>query len=141
MDVRAMQDNVRDLLHAGIYIGAVAMLTGGIVFGVGATYRTVAATVESGPVAESQEQESTRVAAVVQNARAIRAALATPIPRPEPLPPITAKLANPAPRSILAEQKPKKLPKLSMEAMNAMAMDVPRASSNANPAFDQHKVY
>ena len=133
-----MRDDIRDLLNAGIYICAVGILSGGIVLGAGSLYQTIAATGEPDVVAEVQEP--TRIAVAVRNAREIRAALATPIARPQPLPPMTAKPANAVPPSIMAYQKPKKLPKLSSEAMNAMAMDTPRTTS-LNPEFDRHKVY
>jgi len=58
----------------------------------------------------------------IATARAIKSALARPQPRIEPLPPITAKVANPRSSQVASTNKPKKL-KLSPEARDAMAMD------------------
>lgn len=56
--------------------------------------------------------------------REIRAALARPIPPPEPLAPITARPANPGPKAFVRSSfdKPEKR-KLSREARNALAME------------------
>ena len=127
----------------GLYLGVVVALVGAVALGAGAAYQSVAATPVDDPIAESPER--TRISINVESARAIRAALAKPIVRPEPLPPITATLANPGPRTATAERERKpvkaaKRPKLSNEALNAMAMDVPQPA-RANLEFDRHKVY
>ena len=55
----------------------------------------------------------------IANAREIKAALAKPQPKPEPLPPITEKVANPPSTTVVTPEKPLKLPR---QARNAMAM-------------------
>jgi hypothetical protein len=64
--------------------------------------------------------------AQLDTARAIRKSLATTIPGPAPLAPVTAKLAHPIPAMARAE-KPKHR-KLN-PAMDAMAMELPQAAS------------
>jgi len=86
--------------------------------------------------------EQTRLAIVAANAREIRAALAKPVARPEPLGPIREKAANAmgGPKAI-AQQTVR--PTLSREArnaeaMNAFASDHFGASSTAY-AYDRHR--
>lgn len=56
----------------------------------------------------------------LETARHIRQALSKPPPAPEPLPPLTAKRANPAPQAVAVAEKPRRIPN---EARNAMAME------------------
>jgi hypothetical protein len=121
-----MHQDLRDLMHTGIYICAVGALTGGLFVGVSSTYQSVASTVEA-DIAIAQ-QEPTRIALAVQNAREIREALATPIPRPEPLPSITAKAANAVPRIVVDVRS-----KLPRAVLDAMLMDTGRTSTSAPP--------
>ena len=56
----------------------------------------------------------------LETARNIREVLAKPLPRPGPLPPITAERANPVPRATVIAEKPRRIP---YGAWGAMAMD------------------
>jgi len=58
----------------------------------------------------------------IQTARQIKETLAKPQPSIEPLPPITAKIANSHPAKTVAGEKPKTL-KLPPEVRDVMAMD------------------
>ena len=145
---KPVRQNTRDLAKAGTYLVAIGLLFGSFAVA-GAALRDLPDSPFFGwataALEPSTELQATRVSQVVANAREIRAALAKPIPRPEPLTPITAKLAyghlkpggNGA--SAVTQRKPK-LPKAGMEAM---AMDTSpssfRASSTVMPEL--HKVY
>jgi hypothetical protein len=65
-------------------------------------------------------REKTSFELQLQTARDIRQALATPVPPPQPLPPITAKRANPIPRASVIVDKQRRI---SPAAREAMAMD------------------
>jgi len=70
----------------------------------------------------------------VESSREIRQALSKPIPRPEPLGPITAKLARSLEATTLAAK-----PKLSKQAADAFASaDLPTVSSRTNAVPDRH---
>ena len=71
--------------------------------------------------AAQSRREKTVLDERIATAREIKEALRRPIPRPEPLGPITAKLANPQ-GSKMASSPGKKI-KLSQAALDAMAMD------------------
>jgi hypothetical protein len=64
----------------------------------------------------------------IETAREIRRALATPIPPPEPLQPITAKPLR-APKAKAVEDDESKTPALSRSARDAMAREQRRSSS------------
>jgi hypothetical protein len=65
-------------------------------------------------------REKTSFELQLETARDIRQVLATPVPPPAPLPPITAKRANPIPRASVMVEKQRRI---SPEAREAMAMD------------------
>jgi hypothetical protein len=95
-------------------------------------------------VLEPAPKEPTRLSVAVTNAREIRAALAKPIPGPDPLPPITAKLAyghlKPGGKGVVTGNK-FRLPQVADDAM-AMDLAAPkqhRARSAVLPEL--HKVY
>jgi hypothetical protein len=73
---------------------------------------------------------TTLLANRIESARQIRQALARPIPPPEPLGPITAKLAHPRIQS--ADEAETKVPKLSRGARDAMAREDRPPSSRRN---------
>lgn len=91
-----MRQNTRDLSHAGAYVLALGILFGSMVFA-GATALTDSTSLSLvnwvKNLEHSAPQEQTRLSLASENAREIRAALAKPIPKLEPLAPITAKLA------------------------------------------------
>jgi hypothetical protein len=95
---------------------------------------------------ESTPQDTTRISHVVTTAREIRSALAKPIPGPQPLPPITAKLAYgylmPGGKGAISIAAPRK-PRLPKAALDAMAMDVSATNFRAGSAVipELHKVY
>ncbi len=141
-----MNQDVRDLRNAGLYIFGLAALAGALVIGGGFVGNRVASSSTLQGIASifdsDGDHSKTRVSVVVANAREIRAALEKPMPPRQALPPITAKLAIGAlrPGSRVADTQPK-VPKLSAAAMDAMASadTRPRFSSSAPPEL--HRVY
>jgi hypothetical protein len=138
-----MHQNASEKMAA--YIVAINVLFGSLVGAATATLNNIPDTLghwASVPRQTAQPQ-ATHISVVVANAREIRAALAKPIPGPDPLPPITAKLAfghlKPGGKGGIAQHH-LKLPK---KALDAMAMDTNlnhfKASSAAAP--DLHRVY
>ena len=138
-----MQGDARDLAYAGYYLGAVgAVLAALTVAGV-----TVVKSASDVPlfgwvtsVLEFEPASETRLSQAVLNSQEIRATLRKPIAAPAPLPPITAKIAIghllPGSRHAAHANRPK----LSNEAFNAMAMDVPQTARAYAPP-DQHRIY
>jgi hypothetical protein len=145
-----MRRDRRDLAHAGAYLCAVALLIGAVgVAGAVALSEAAQAPLFGWFAAmtgsPSQEQEHDRIKDIAASAREIRAALARPVAVPEPLPPITAKLAHgnlrpgaPGARTMAPSRRA-----LSSEARDAMAMDAPSFRSGLRGAVipDLHKVY
>jgi len=142
--MKTRQDK-RDLGYAGAYVLSGGLLLGSMAFAGAAAWSEmqespfvswVASTLEI-----SRNQPSTRMTLLIDNAREIRAALAKPIPRPEPLPLITAKLAyghlkpGASGATAIAQQ--------GKAGMNAMAMDVSSSNFRASSAVipEMHKVY
>ena len=136
-----VHQDARDLTKIGSYMVAVVVLVSSFAMaGMAALSPESPLLGWAATALEPSEKHVTRLDQAVANAREIRAALAKPIPRPEPLPPITAKLAyghlKPGGTGAVAERK------LPSASMNAMAMDVSssyRASSATIP--EMHKVY
>ncbi len=89
-------------------------------------------------LSHTSEIEKTLLDARVESARAIKEALAKPIPRPEPLAPVTAKLA----RSLEAEKQDTKIvakPRLSKQARDAFASgDLSTYSGGNYVVSDRH---
>jgi hypothetical protein len=85
-------------------------------------------------LSQTAEIEKTLLDYRVESSREIRQALAKPIPRPEPLGPITAKLARSMEATKLAAK-----PKLSKQAADAFASaDLPAAPSRSYAVPDRH---
>jgi hypothetical protein len=85
-------------------------------------------------LSQTAEIEKTLLDYRVESSREIRQALSKPIPRPEPLGPITAKLA----RSVEAPKLAAK-PKLSKQATDAFASaDLPVVPSRTYAVPDRH---
>src|SRR4051794_12540607 len=72
------------LIYASVF-GVLALVAG---------YGFTKVTMASEEAARRSEQEKTLLNERIESAREIKRALARPVPPPEPLPPITAKLAN-----------------------------------------------
>jgi hypothetical protein len=90
------------------------------------------------------QQKQTLLDRRIESSREIRAALSKPLPAPEPLQPITAKLAHPAASRVASREPAKSRLKRARlpAALNAMAMgnsmDPPwQALSYAPSAFDR----
>ena len=118
--MRDRKGSVPELLL--IYVSVLGILA--LIVGYGFTKVTVA----SEEATRRSEQEKTVLAERIESAREIRRALARPVPPPDPLPPVTAKLAHQLeePQQKLAatgttKDKPRKL-KIPAAARNAMAM-------------------
>jgi hypothetical protein len=90
---------------------------------------------------ERLERERTNLYERTKTAREIREVLARPLALPDPLPPITAKLANQDALNVAPSEKPHKSRTVKMRspARNAMAMgtsaDLP--PSRSTPVFDR----
>jgi hypothetical protein len=101
------------LIYFSIFAGALAVTVGiGMV-----SYGLLAASART-----ESRREKTVLDERIATAREIREILSRPQPPIEPLPPITAKLANPVPTKVVGmdtKQTPRRLPK---EAMDAFAM-------------------
>ena len=139
-----MNQDVRDLRNAGLYVCVLAALAGALVIGGGfmgtrvassSTLHTIASIFDS-----DEDHSKTRVSVMVANAREIRAALDKPMPPRQALPPITAQLAIGAlrPGSRVAATK---VPQLSAAAMDAMASADTRQRFSSGPPPELHKVY
>ena len=142
-----MRQSARDLAKAGVYILGVGLLLGSVGFAGAKAFKELPHSpvfMWAADLIEPGANQPTRLSQAMINSREIRAALAKPIPRPEPLPPITAKLAyghlRPGGSGVTAQHFEKlKLPKA---ALDSQAMDRPdqfRSSSAVIP--DLHKVY
>ena len=142
-----MRRNAHDLAKAGVYILGVGLLLGSVAFAGATALREL----PNSPIfswaadlIEPSATQETRLRQALINSREIKAALAKQIQRPEPLPPITAKLAYGHLRpggSGLTAQHFEKL-KLPTAALDSHAMDRPdqfRSSSAVIPEL--HKIY
>ena len=98
-----------------VYVGGLGTLA----LCAGYAYSSVNFKTEAGTV--QSRREKTILDERIATAREIKEALRRPIPRPEPLGPITAKLANP--QSSKMASAPNKKIKLPQAALDAMAMD------------------
>ena len=142
-----MRQSVIDLSKVAAYLIAAVVLLGSLVGAATAAFHNIHETPIGNWISTSQEasREATRLSTVVAHAREIREALARPIPGPERLQPITAKLAyghlKPGGNGVTAitVTAQRKVSKISNDAI---AMDMSssfRASSAVRP--DLHKVY
>jgi hypothetical protein len=85
-------------------------------------------------LSQTAEIEKTLLDYRIESSREIRQALAKPIPRPEPLGPITAKLARSVESTMLAAK-----PKLSKQAADAFASaDLPAVPARTYAVPDRH---
>ena len=125
------------LIYAGLF-GILALIVG---------YGLTKVTVASEEATRRAQQEKTLISERIESAREIRRALARPVPPPDPLPPITAKLANSRVatevthfgKPKLAESgnsNPSRL-KVPPAARNAMAMETRADASPQRPTFER----
>ena len=143
-----MGQNARDLAKAGGYIFGVGFLLASVAFAGASALRELPNAPVFNWVAELIEPASTqetRLSQALINSREIKAALAKPIPRPEPLPPITAKLTyghlRPGGSGATAQNFERlKLPKAALEA-NAMVDQPNHLRANSAIITDLHRVY
>jgi hypothetical protein len=105
-----------------LYVGVLGTLA------LGARYAYSNVTFETEEGAAHSRREKTVLDERIATAREIKEVLRRPIPRPEPLGPITAKLANP--QASKTASAPDKKIKLPQAALDAMAMD----QSGARPS-------
>jgi len=113
-----------------VYVGVLGTLA----LCVGYAYSSV--TFEPEGWETQSRREKTVLDERIATAREIKEALRRPLPRPEPLGPITAKLANPQ-GSKMASAPEKKI-KLPQTALDAMAMDQSGARPSVSfPAIDR----
>jgi hypothetical protein len=106
-----------------VYVG----ILGALALSVGYAYSSITFETEAG--AAQSRREKTVLDERIATAREIKDALRRPLPGPEPLGPITAKLANPAGSKIASAPEKKSRPKIKLPsaAVNAMAMDQDRS--------------
>jgi hypothetical protein len=145
-----MSQESKDLRNAALYLVALLLLAGGLVFGgilvsqrvnAGAAIEKIISVLN---VEEDEPDAPTKLSIAVENAREIRAALARQIPPPPPLPPITAKVAHGHFKATGKHHVAKSPPKLSREALNAMAsanMAEPPRPAAPLPRVELHRVY
>lgn len=136
-----MRHYARDFATVGLYLAAVAALVGCLTMGSAVALRAFSENPRSGWLASvlgPEAEQETRLSQAVLDAREIRAALAKPIAVPEPLPPITAKLAFGHLRTGTSKMVHARRPR--QPALDAMAMGVP-ASAYAYTPPELHKVY
>jgi hypothetical protein len=88
-------------------------------------------------MSEASARDKTLLELQVESSREIRRALATPVAVPAKLPPITARPARDIRTAAAHTTKPVQ-PKLSQEAMNAMAMDQSAAYSSSAQSSPQN---
>jgi len=117
-----------------IYFGVFALLTGGAFF----AYTKF--TQASEQMAQSRSRERTVLDERLASLRAIKEALRKPLPKPQPLPPITAKVANPHPKVEVAEKAERKSKKLSQETRDAFASFDEPSVSNSALSYDRHSM-
>ncbi len=141
-----IRQHARDLAKAGFYLCCIVGLVSTAVRAGSAARQEPTEWIDLGWVSPSSERSDpapTRISTVVANAREIREALAKPIPRPDPLPPITAKLAyghlKPGGKGMLAVAGKKT--KVKHEALDAMAQDTSWHRSSSIVAPELHKIY
>jgi hypothetical protein len=139
-----MSQHIRDLRNAGLYLVALVAVAAGLLacgallsqrVGAHTFVRAMASLIEL-----DEPEPPTRLSIAIENAREIRAALAKPVLGPDPLPPVTAKLAHGQLKSGRAAARPHAL-KLPQEAMDAMASAGHAAVRPAPPRVELHKVY
>ena len=118
-----------------IYFGVIGTLVAGA--GLGLTKIVDA----SAGMAHHSEREKSLLDERLATARSIKQVLAKPVPRPEPLAPITAKPEHAASK-VAAAPRPAPRPKLSAEARGAMASTDVSAQFRPGPAnnYDRHAV-
>lgn len=96
------------------------------------------AVVASSIPTERSAQSKTPFELQLESAREIRRTLARPIERPEPLPPITAKIARPAAKVAIARTD---RPMQASQAVDVFAsFDLPRQPSFNGMSFDRHSL-
>jgi hypothetical protein len=106
-----------------LYAAVAVALLGGI--GV-----TLAAIVNTAITSEPSVRAKLPLDARIESAREVRMALAKPVPRAQPLPPITAKVNSPAPKVVAARQVPKPNQQVAMQrARQAFARLAPLSQS------------
>jgi hypothetical protein len=117
-----------------VYFGIIGILVAGA--GLGLTKIVDAST----GMARHSEREKSLLDERLATARSIKQVLAKPVPRPEPLAPITAKPEHAAPK-LAAASKPAG-PRLTGEARDAMASVDSSAQPQSRPAvnYDRHAV-
>jgi len=94
----------------------------------GVGYALIRTTVATADATAESKREKTVLDERIATAREIREILSRPQPPIEPLPPITAKRANPVPTKVVGMEG-KKTIRLPKEARDAFAMEPPRYSS------------
>jgi hypothetical protein len=107
-----------------VYVGVL----GTVALCAGYAYSNVNLNIEDGT--GQSPREKTILDERIATAREVKEALRRPIPRPEPLGPITARVANPQGSKIVSA--PEKKIKLPRAALNAMAMDQGDVRSSAS---------
>ena len=142
-----MHQSARDLAKAGGYILSVGLLLGSVAFAGTAALRELSHSSIfnwAADLIEPRATQETRLSQTLISSREIKAALARQIPRPEPLPPITAKLAyghlRPGGSGLSAQHLEKlNLPKATLDSHAMHRPDQFRSSNTVIP--DLHKAY
>lgn len=117
-----------------MYFGALAFALSVIAWGLTAIVKSAAG------LSQANAREKTLLELQVASSREIRRALATPVSRQQPLPPITARPARDLRETAVAQQKQPAPKKPSQAAMNAMAMDQSRTYQSAQSSGREYAV-
>ena len=141
-----MCPHARDLVNTGVYIFSVGLLLGSVAF-IGATALRAlphsAIFALAAEIIEPAATQETRLSQALVNSRLIKTALAKQIPRPEPLPPITAKLADVylRPGGGVATAHNFEKSKLQKAGLDALALDGSNRRASGAVIPDLHRVY
>ena len=137
-----MRYDVRDVADAGRYLCAVGAVLTAITVAGAAVIKSASDAPLFGwapSILKLEPASETRLSQALLNSQEIRAALSRPVAAPAPLPPVTATVAaghlQPGSRHAVHANGPR----LSNDALDAMAMEVPARRATTPP--DQHRIY
>ena len=118
-----------------MYGAVVGVALGGIAFGLTAVVKAATG------LSQQTQREQSLLDRRMESSREIRQALAKPLPRPEPLPPITARVAHDVGSGVVASRADRR--KLMDEARDAFAgikLSSSGVQSSAYAESDRHAV-
>lgn len=118
-----------------MYVAVTGVALGGVAFGLTAVVNAATG------LSQQTQREQSLLALRMESSREIRQALAKPLPRPEPLPPITARLAHDVGSGVVASRADRrKLMDEARDAFAGMELSSSGAQSSAYAESDRHAV-